>query len=243
MSQTVELPRLSGPGSDVGGLWRGVVLNDDHNTFDHVAETLSRVIPGVSLAEGYRFADRIHKSGCAIVWSGPRDEAEQYWEQLNGAGLTCTTFQTTPSFSSSAISSPVGSATRSHGLRPWKADVGKAWWLWCQASPIDSGASQNTLRDSSSVSNRLRPKKWQTELIDHVTWCRRKTRTKPPHSKAVSAAPIPPPMSQPSVKGIAKPRTTQRKNSLSMTRITPSLSRSDAKRWRSAAPAVSKRQA
>ena len=88
MSQTVELPRLSGPGSDVGGLWRVVVLNDDHNTFDHVAETLSRVIPGVSLAEGYRFADRIDKSGCAIVWSGPRDEAEQYWEQLNGAGLT-----------------------------------------------------------------------------------------------------------------------------------------------------------
>jgi ATP-dependent Clp protease adaptor protein ClpS len=22
------------------------------------------------------------------VWSGPRDEAEGYWEQLNGAGLT-----------------------------------------------------------------------------------------------------------------------------------------------------------
>jgi ATP-dependent Clp protease adaptor protein ClpS len=88
MSQTVELPRLSGPGSDVGGLWRVVVLNDDHNTFDHVAETLCRVIPGVSLAEGYRYADTIHKSGCAIVWSGPRDEAEQYWEQLDTAGLT-----------------------------------------------------------------------------------------------------------------------------------------------------------
>lgn len=88
MSQTVELPRVGGPGSGLGGPWRVLVLNDAHNTFDHVAETLSRVIPGVSLAEGYRLADRIHSSGCAIVWSGPREDAEQYWEQLEGAGLT-----------------------------------------------------------------------------------------------------------------------------------------------------------
>ena len=58
MSQTVELPRVGGAGSGTGGLWRVVVLNDDHNTFDHVAESLARVIPGVSLAEGYRFAHR-----------------------------------------------------------------------------------------------------------------------------------------------------------------------------------------
>ena len=88
MSQTVELPRLAGPGSGLGGLWRVVVLNDDFNTFDHVAETLAQVIPGVTLAEGYRFADRIHNNGCAIVWSGSRDDAEQYWQKLDDAGLT-----------------------------------------------------------------------------------------------------------------------------------------------------------
>ena len=88
MSQVVELPRAGGPGSGVGGLWRVVVLNDDVNTFDHVAETLARVIPGVSLAEGYRFADRIHNTGCAIVWSGAREDAEVYWERLDDAGLT-----------------------------------------------------------------------------------------------------------------------------------------------------------
>jgi ATP-dependent Clp protease adaptor protein ClpS len=64
------------------------VLNDDHNTFDHVAETLARHIPGISLADGYRFADRIHHAGCAIVWSGERDDAESYWEKLDDAGLT-----------------------------------------------------------------------------------------------------------------------------------------------------------
>jgi ATP-dependent Clp protease adaptor protein ClpS len=88
MAQTIELPRLGGPGSGVGGLWRVVVLNDNHNTFDHVAETLSRFIPGVTLADGYRLADRIHKRGAAIVWSGPREDAEGYWESLDGAGLT-----------------------------------------------------------------------------------------------------------------------------------------------------------
>jgi ATP-dependent Clp protease adaptor protein ClpS len=94
MSQTVELPRVGGPGSEVGGLWRVVVLNDNFNTFDHVAETLARVIPGVTLAQGYRLADRIHKTGSAIVWSGPRDEAEQYWEQLEAAGLTMAPLET-----------------------------------------------------------------------------------------------------------------------------------------------------
>ena len=88
MSLTVELPRVVGPGSGVGGLWRVVVLNDEHNTFDHVAETLARVIPGVTLADGYRLADRIHNSGCAIVWSGTREDAEGYWESLDDAGLT-----------------------------------------------------------------------------------------------------------------------------------------------------------
>jgi ATP-dependent Clp protease adaptor protein ClpS len=88
MSRTVELPRLSGPGSGLGGLWRVVVLNDDHNTFDHVAESLARVIPEVSLADGYRFAHRIHNTGCAMVWSGPREDAEEYWSELDGAGLT-----------------------------------------------------------------------------------------------------------------------------------------------------------
>ncbi len=65
-----------------------IVLNDDHNTFDHVANTLARVIPGVSLGQAHRIADRIHNSGQAIVWTGPREPAELYWQQLSDAGLT-----------------------------------------------------------------------------------------------------------------------------------------------------------
>jgi ATP-dependent Clp protease adaptor protein ClpS len=87
-TETIEKPRVGGPGTGSGGAWRVIVLNDGHNTFDHVARTLARVIPKVSVEQGYRFADKIHNSGQAIVWSGEREPAELYWEQLNDAGLT-----------------------------------------------------------------------------------------------------------------------------------------------------------
>jgi ATP-dependent Clp protease adaptor protein ClpS len=88
VSQTIEKPRTSGPGSDLGGNWRVIVRNDDHNTFDGVARALSQFIPGISLDKGYAIADTIHNTGQAIVWSGPREPAEHYWAQLDSAGLT-----------------------------------------------------------------------------------------------------------------------------------------------------------
>jgi ATP-dependent Clp protease adaptor protein ClpS len=88
MAQTIERPRVQGPGSGLGGHWRVIVRNDDHNTFDHVAHTLARHIPGVTVDAGYAFADRIHNSGQAIVWTGQQEPAEHYWEQLADAGLT-----------------------------------------------------------------------------------------------------------------------------------------------------------
>ena len=88
MSQTIERPRISGPGSGLGGNWRVIVLNDDHNTFDHVATSLARCIPGMSIEKGYAMANRIHNAGQAIVWTGLKEPAELYWEQLHAAGLT-----------------------------------------------------------------------------------------------------------------------------------------------------------
>jgi ATP-dependent Clp protease adaptor protein ClpS len=87
-TETVERPSGAGPGSGLGGNWRVIVRNDNHNTFEHVAQTLASVIPGVSIDQGHRIADQIHSSGQAIVWSGPREPAEHYWEQLKAAGLT-----------------------------------------------------------------------------------------------------------------------------------------------------------
>jgi ATP-dependent Clp protease adaptor protein ClpS len=88
MAEVVERPRVGEPGSGLGGAWRVIVLNDDHNTFDGVASTLARIIPGVNLDQGYAIADKIHSTGQAIVWSGAKEPAEFYWEQLKDAGLT-----------------------------------------------------------------------------------------------------------------------------------------------------------
>jgi ATP-dependent Clp protease adaptor protein ClpS len=87
-STTIERPRHADPGSGLGGEWRVIVRNDNHNTFDHVAKTLSLVLPGISLERGHQIAERIHNTGQAIVWSGPREPAEHYWQQLDAAGLT-----------------------------------------------------------------------------------------------------------------------------------------------------------
>ena len=88
MSETIERPRTAGPGEGLGGAWRVIVLNDDHNTFEGVAAALSRIIPGVSYDQGLAIADRIHNTGQAIVWSGEKELAEHYWEQLGDRGLT-----------------------------------------------------------------------------------------------------------------------------------------------------------
>jgi ATP-dependent Clp protease adaptor protein ClpS len=88
MTKTIEKPRTGPPGSGLGGRWRVIVRNDDHNTFDGVAHTLARYIPGVTVDRGYRIADQIHNTGQAIVWSGHREPAELYWDQLQSAGLT-----------------------------------------------------------------------------------------------------------------------------------------------------------
>jgi ATP-dependent Clp protease adaptor protein ClpS len=88
MGQTVELPRTGGPGTGLGGPWKVIVRNDNHNTFDHVARTLAQVIPGVSVNRGMEIANVIHNAGQALVYSGEKEPAEHYWEQLRGAGLT-----------------------------------------------------------------------------------------------------------------------------------------------------------
>ena len=85
---TVEIPRVGDPDAGLGDAWRVIVLNDNHNTFDGVAAALARVIPGITLDKGYVMANQIHNTGQAIVWSGQKEPAEHYWEQLNDAGLT-----------------------------------------------------------------------------------------------------------------------------------------------------------
>lgn len=87
-TETIERPRTNGPDSQWDRPWNVIVRNDDYNTFDGVAQMLSRTIPGITLSDGYGFADKIHNEGSAVVWSGMLEPAELYWEQLSDFGLT-----------------------------------------------------------------------------------------------------------------------------------------------------------
>ena len=91
MSGTLTPPRERldrGEGTGLGRPWLVIVLNDDHNTFDGVAHALAAVLPGVGFEQGMAFANRIHSSGRAVVWSGHKEQAEHYWSQLKDRGLT-----------------------------------------------------------------------------------------------------------------------------------------------------------
>ena len=77
-----------GTGTGLGAPWNVIVMNDNHNTFEGVASALSSTIPDVSYNRGLQLADRIHASGRAIVWSGHKEVAEHYRQQLQGHGLT-----------------------------------------------------------------------------------------------------------------------------------------------------------
>lgn len=87
MSATLELPKTSGPGSGLGNNTKIIVLNDNHKTFEGVASALSKILPGVSYDKGLNLAQEIDNKGLAIVWSGDREVAELYWEQLKAVGL------------------------------------------------------------------------------------------------------------------------------------------------------------
>jgi ATP-dependent Clp protease adaptor protein ClpS len=91
MTTTLTPPqeRLSrGTGTGLGDAWRIIVLNDNHNTFEGVAFALAQTLPGVDYDRGMAFANRIHNTGQAMVWTGHREAAELYHAQLNGHGLT-----------------------------------------------------------------------------------------------------------------------------------------------------------
>ncbi len=95
-SDTISRPRVrerAGTGSAIGDATNVVVLNDDHNTFEGVAFALATVVPGVDYDRGMALANKIHTTGSTVVWSGHREQAELYWNQLDGHGLTMAPLQ------------------------------------------------------------------------------------------------------------------------------------------------------
>ena len=67
---------------------RVIVLDDDFNTFAHVANCLVRIIPGMSETRSWELAIEVDREGLAEVWRGPFEQAELYHQQLISKGLT-----------------------------------------------------------------------------------------------------------------------------------------------------------
>jgi ATP-dependent Clp protease adaptor protein ClpS len=85
---TVAPERSSQVTSKLYPNYKVIVLNDDFNTFQHVAECLVKYIPGMTPDRAWDLTNQVHYEGQAIVWVGPQEPAELYHQQLRRAGLT-----------------------------------------------------------------------------------------------------------------------------------------------------------
>jgi len=74
---------------------RVIVLNDSFNTFQHVANSLLIIIPGMSEKKAWDLTIKVDKSGSAEVWRGNLEQAELYHEQLIIKGLTMAPIEKT----------------------------------------------------------------------------------------------------------------------------------------------------
>ncbi len=68
--------------------YKVIVLNDDFNTFEHVANCLMKHIPQMTSDRAWELTNQVHSEGQAIVWAGPQEQAELYHQQLCREGLT-----------------------------------------------------------------------------------------------------------------------------------------------------------
>ena len=67
---------------------RVIVLDDSFNTFQHVAECILAIIPGMIVKRAWNLTIKVDQSGSAEVWRGNLEQAELYHEQLVSKGLT-----------------------------------------------------------------------------------------------------------------------------------------------------------
>ena len=74
---------------------RVIVLNDNFNTFEHVANCLVTIIPGMSEKRSWELAVEVDREGLAEVWRGPFEQAELYHQQLISKGLTMAPIEKT----------------------------------------------------------------------------------------------------------------------------------------------------
>ena len=65
-----------------------IVLDDNINTFEHVANSILIIIPAMTEKRSWDLAVKVDKLGSAEIWRGNLEQAELYHEQLLSKGLT-----------------------------------------------------------------------------------------------------------------------------------------------------------
>ena len=74
---------------------RIIVLDDSFNTFQHVANCLLTIIPGMNEKSAWDLTINVDKTGSAEVWRGNFEQAELYHEQLFRKGITMAPIEKT----------------------------------------------------------------------------------------------------------------------------------------------------
>ena len=72
-----------------------IVLDDSFNTFQHVANCLLTIIPGMSEKRAWDLTIKVDITGSAEVWRGNFEQAELYHDQLSSKGLTMAPIEKT----------------------------------------------------------------------------------------------------------------------------------------------------
>lgn len=70
--------------------YRVILHNDDHNTMDHVVQSLMKTVPGLTREEAVDIMLEAHHHGQATVVECRKEEAEHYRDGLESCGLTAT---------------------------------------------------------------------------------------------------------------------------------------------------------
>jgi ATP-dependent Clp protease adaptor protein ClpS len=70
--------------------YRVLLHNDDHNSMEHVVESLMQVVAGLSEPSAVDIMMAAHATGCALVITCVQEHAEFYCEGLQSKGLTST---------------------------------------------------------------------------------------------------------------------------------------------------------
>jgi ATP-dependent Clp protease adaptor protein ClpS len=87
-TQTTELPATDSE-TALGQPWSVIVHNDPVNLMSYVAMVFRRVF-GYSAERAQKHMLEVHERGRSVLWTGDREKAELYVQQLHGYLLLAT---------------------------------------------------------------------------------------------------------------------------------------------------------